>query len=109
MLMEIKVLSWDRHNIVTALNWLCLVLFYCFLLLFFYHLSNFLYQLFTDFNDPPKVEKAREASVGPLFVEVVEVKPFDTRDYRPFAVTVSLAIHDVHGHLIKVCENFIMH
>jgi hypothetical protein len=68
------------------------------------------YPLFTtykylNFNDPPKVEKAREASVGPLFVEVVEVKPFDTRDYRPFAVTVSLAIHDVHGHLIKVCSS----
>jgi len=41
----------------------------------------------------------------PALVEVVEVKPFDTRDYRPFAVTVSLAIHDVHGHLIKVCSS----
>lgn len=34
-------------------------------------------------------------------------KPFDSREYRPFAVTVSVNIHDIHGHLVKVsCVDF---
>ena len=58
--------------------------------------------MFTDLYDAPKTENTGEAAVGPLLAEVVEAKPFDARDYRPFSVTVSLAIHDIHGHLIKV-------
>lgn len=30
-------------------------------------------------------------------------EPFDERLYRPFAVTVSLIMHDLHGHLLKSC------
>lgn len=30
-------------------------------------------------------------------------EPFDERLYRPFAVTVSLIMHDLHGHLMKNC------
>ena len=60
------------------------------------------HQVFTDFYDTPKEENMGEAAIGPFIGDEVEVKPFDARDYRPFAVTVSLAIHDIHGHLIKV-------
>ena len=31
-------------------------------------------------------------------------EPFDDRLYRPFAVTVSLIMHDLHGHLMKNCS-----
>ncbi|XP_013788681.2 uncharacterized protein KIAA1109-like [Limulus polyphemus] len=30
-------------------------------------------------------------------------KEFDTRNYRPFEVTVSITLHDIQGHLMKNC------
>ena len=32
-----------------------------------------------------------------------EKKSFDPRLYRPFEVNVSLAMHDIHAHLMKPC------
>lgn len=28
---------------------------------------------------------------------------FDPREFRPLAVKVSITLHDIHGHLVKVC------
>ncbi|XP_076117611.1 bridge-like lipid transfer protein family member 1 isoform X3 [Mytilus galloprovincialis] len=60
-------------------------------------------QVFTDFYDTPKEKKLGEAADGPYVAEA-EVRPFDEREYRPFAVTVSLVINDIHGHLVKNCN-----
>ncbi|XP_062586140.1 bridge-like lipid transfer protein family member 1 isoform X2 [Saccostrea cucullata] len=63
-------------------------------------------QKFTDFEDGSQTPgKEGQGNVGPLFVEDCNLQgPFDERYYRPFAVTVSLAIHDIHGHLVKNCN-----
>jgi hypothetical protein len=68
-------------------------------------LTNFLHvkenyfgenQKFTDFYDSPILDN-RSESIHPD-----SSKPFDPRHYRPFQVFVSLTLHDVHAHLIKV-------
>jgi hypothetical protein len=39
--------------------------------------------------------------------EVTELDVFDPRLYRPFAVTVSVTLHDIQAHLVKVgCQFF---
>lgn len=61
-------------------------------------------QVFTDMWSTPTVEKIGEAATGPLtnLDEDEGLRPFDAREYRPFAVTVSVTIHDIHAHLVKV-------
>ena len=39
---------------------------------------------------------------GPLTEREVAEREFDARKYRPFAVTVSVTLHDIQGHLVKV-------
>ena len=39
-------------------------------------------------------------------MEFNECTPFDVRDYRPFSVTVSVSLHDIHGHLVKVRNRY---
>ena len=61
-------------------------------------------QKFTDFKEANQTpRKGTLGNLGPLFEEPTsEPKQFDERYYRPFAVTVSVAIHEIHGHLLKV-------
>lgn len=61
-------------------------------------------QKFTDFEDANQTpRKSGQGNLGPLSEEKYsQPKPFDERYYRPFAVTVSVAIHEIHGHLVKV-------
>lgn len=61
-------------------------------------------QKFTDFEDGSQTDgKKGQANVSPLYKEESNnLGLFDERYYRPFAVTVSVAIHDIHGHLMKV-------
>lgn len=61
-------------------------------------------QKFTDFEDANQIpRKSGQGNLGPLSEEKYsQPKPFDERYYRPFAVTVSVAIHEIHGHLVKV-------
>ncbi|KAL3880212.1 hypothetical protein ACJMK2_032469 [Sinanodonta woodiana] len=63
-------------------------------------------QVFTDFNDSPSVEPQTpepEGFSGPLKVSDIDDK-FDPRKYRPFAVTVSVTLHDIQAHLVKNCN-----
>jgi hypothetical protein len=46
--------------------------------------------------------KEPEGVEGPLTEKEVVVEEFDPRKYRPFSVTVSVTLHDIQGHLIKV-------
>ena len=62
-------------------------------------------QSYTDFYDQPRgyVEpKSSEGVEGPLTEKEVAEREFDARKYRPFAVTVSVTLHDIQGHLVKV-------
>lgn len=43
-----------------------------------------------------------EGLQGPLTEKEVAEKEFDPRTYRPFAVTVSVTLHDIQAHLVKV-------
>ncbi|XP_065930909.1 bridge-like lipid transfer protein family member 1 isoform X3 [Magallana gigas] len=63
-------------------------------------------QKFTDFEDANQTpRKSGQGNLGPLSEEKYsQPKPFDERYYRPFAVTVSVAIHEIHGHLVKNCN-----
>ncbi|XP_056013431.1 bridge-like lipid transfer protein family member 1 isoform X4 [Ostrea edulis] len=63
-------------------------------------------QKFTDFEDGSQTDgKKGQANVSPLYKEESNnLGLFDERYYRPFAVTVSVAIHDIHGHLMKNCN-----
>ena len=75
--------------------------------LFFTEQENYLGedQSYTDLYDQPKsyTEPAElEGLEGPLTDREVAEREFDARKYRPFAVTVSVTLHDIQGHLVKV-------
>jgi hypothetical protein len=36
--------------------------------------------------------------------DLMKQKEFDTRQYRPFEVAVSITMHDIQAHLVKVSE-----
>ena len=56
-----------------------------------------------EFSDVPATQSSEGGTLGPLLTsEFNECIPFDVRDYRPFSVTVSVSLHDIHGHLVKV-------
>ena len=62
-------------------------------------------QKFTDFYDTPSSHfetEETEGLQGPLTEKEVKEREFDARLYRPFAVTVSVTLHDIQAHLIKV-------
>ncbi|XP_053399583.1 bridge-like lipid transfer protein family member 1 isoform X2 [Mercenaria mercenaria] len=64
-------------------------------------------QTYTDFYDSPDTgveSKETEGLQGPLTEKEVVEGEFDPRKYRPFAVTVSVTLHDIQGHLIKNCN-----
>lgn len=63
-------------------------------------------QKFTDFEDANQTpRKSGQGNLGPLLEEKYsQPKPYDERYYRLFAVTVSVAIHEIHGHLVKNCN-----
>lgn len=54
--------------------------------------------IFNDFSLNPEMNNTTIHSTINL-----DNQPFDDRLYRPFAVTVSLIMHDLHGHLMKNC------
>lgn len=74
-------------------------------------------QQFTDFAASPGAGAGQEADKPhpPLPTSVVSfalpldgrpqqpLRPFDARLYRPLNVTVSVTMHDIHGHLMKAC------
>ncbi|KAL5011394.1 hypothetical protein ScPMuIL_009945, partial [Solemya velum] len=59
-------------------------------------------QIYRDFQDMVSSPKEVEVGIGPFSGSDVETAPFDARDYRPFSVTVSVTLHDIQGHLVKV-------
>ncbi|KAK3099624.1 hypothetical protein FSP39_007134 [Pinctada imbricata] len=62
-------------------------------------------QDFADFYGTASNKAKDGGTLGPLLAgEMEDSEPFDVRDHRPFAVTVSVAIHDIHGHLVKNCN-----
>ncbi|KAI1299178.1 putative transmembrane protein [Halotydeus destructor] len=69
-------------------------------------------QQFTDFTASPDLSKTeKEGTVMASFSRVTFadqsspiLKPFDGRLYRPLAVNLSLAMHDIHAHLMKSCK-----
>lgn len=64
---------------------------------------------FIDITEKPQASKIRRlpfSKTTPVtFIESARVdrKPFDARLFRPFEVKVSLAMHDIHAHLMKPC------
>ena len=62
-------------------------------------------QKYTDFYDTPGAGmelKEDEGLQGPLTDKEVAEREFDPRKYRPFAVVVSVTLHDIQAHLVKV-------
>ena len=62
-------------------------------------------QKYTDFYDSPSSStepKEPDGVLGPLTEREVAEKEFDPREYRPFAVTVSVTLHDIQAHLLRV-------
>ncbi|XP_074602504.1 transmembrane protein KIAA1109 homolog tweek isoform X2 [Brevipalpus obovatus] len=59
-------------------------------------------QEFTDFNSNPSVAESLENKFKPQFSPFT--KPFDARLYRPLAVTISVTLHDIQGHIMKSCD-----
>jgi len=49
-------------------------------------------------QEPPEEEGVE----GPLTDREVQEREFDPRKYRPFGVTVSVTLHDIQAHLVKV-------
>ena len=66
-------------------------------------------QVFTDMNEPSSSDsRASTVTVpvdGPSAVTEDELskKEFDPRLYRPLDVVVSITMHDIQAHLMKVC------
>lgn len=60
------------------------------------------FQKATDFVENPKKMKDVEASYVHVENPDSDEKAFDSRVYRPFAVTVSVTLHDIQAHLAKV-------
>ncbi|XP_021348394.1 uncharacterized protein KIAA1109-like [Mizuhopecten yessoensis] len=64
-------------------------------------------QVFTDFHDKGTARSSGDnAAMGPLSASEggEDTEPFDARKYRPFSVTVSVTVHDIHAHLVKNCS-----
>lgn len=59
---------------------------------------------FTPFltSPPPAVEDDTVSTFTLINPPEEEEKQFDPRKYRPFSVTVSLTLHDIQAHLIRV-------
>lgn len=67
-------------------------------------------QLFNDFSLNPELNQTNKSSstlyttsATTSYDQQSKTQPFDERLYRPFAVTVSVIMHDLHGHLMKNC------
>ncbi|RWS26602.1 uncharacterized protein B4U80_02673, partial [Leptotrombidium deliense] len=69
-------------------------------------------QIFRDFNfnasqEPFLMEgKGRNRCNSNIIQSLIDgqLKPFDSRLYRPLDVTVSVTMHDIHGHIMKSCS-----
>ncbi|XP_059164299.1 bridge-like lipid transfer protein family member 1 [Physella acuta] len=61
------------------------------------------FQKATDFVENPQKMKDVEASYVHVENPDSDEKAFDSRVYRPFAVTVSVTLHDIQAHLAKSC------
>ncbi|RWS10976.1 uncharacterized protein B4U79_15895 [Dinothrombium tinctorium] len=59
-------------------------------------------QAFHDFASNPNQESLSSDRVNAS--SDVQLKPFDARLYRPLNVTVSVTLHDIHGHIMKSCS-----
>lgn len=66
---------------------------------------------FTDITEKPQASKIRRlpfSKTTPVtFIDAatrIDRRPFDPRLFRPFEVKVSLAMHDIHAHLMKPCS-----
>lgn len=60
-------------------------------------------QEFTDFNSNPRVADSID-SKNRISTAFINPKPFDSRFYRPLAVTISVTLHDLQGYLMKSCN-----
>lgn len=69
---------------------------------------------FTDITEKPAASNRRRLPFSSratpatgVYIDVnrADRKPFDGRLYRPFEVQVTLAMHDVHAHLMKPCTD----
>lgn len=61
-------------------------------------------QEFTDFNTSFSPFGTDEKVKDGQHFEEITIKPFDQRLYRPLQVTVSVTLHDIHGHIVKACN-----
>lgn len=66
-------------------------------------------QVFTDMNDKPEVPSSKAGSSTTAVDNQAASdddssshKDFDPRDYRPLEVVVSITMHDIQAHLVKV-------
>lgn len=55
-------------------------------------------------NEKPGADSTvnRSAATGPSSSSGKVEEKFDPRESRPLAVKVSITLHDIHGHLVKV-------
>lgn len=67
--------------------------------------------MFTDMNEKPEMPTSQKTAGSTAAVDnqtansdddSTSRKDFDTRDYRPLDVVVSITMHDIQAHLMKV-------
>lgn len=73
-------------------------------------------QVFTDMNEKPEMPAGHKAMGGAgagdnqtttgSDDDTASHKDFDPREYRPLEVVVSITMHDIQAHLVKVTADY---